>query len=92
MAILRVAGALEVSLFFFLNDPKYLGVPQGIEVSYFLVCPDDGSQHQWNMPVDWEKNTTVNDHRGEAYCIRIPSEYLKVRRVYWLAILYSRLA
>ena len=68
---------------------KLLELPSGtpgIEVSYFLVCPDDGSQHQWNMPVDWERNTTVNDHRGKAYCIRIPSEYLKVRRVYSLQI------
>jgi len=53
-----------------------------IEVSYFLVCPDDGSQYQWNMPADWNKNTTANDHRGKAYCIRIPPGYLGVRRVY----------
>ena len=64
---------------------KLLGLPKsgpGIEVSYFLVCPDDGSQYQWDMPVGWNKNTTVNDHRGKAYCIRILPEYSTVCRVY----------
>jgi len=68
---------------------KLLRLPShgpGIEVSYFLVCPEDGSQHEWNMPIDWNKNTTVNDHRGNAYCIHIPSEYVTVRRVYSLQI------
>jgi len=58
----------------------------GIKVSYFLVCPDDGSHYQWNMPPDWNKNAAVNDHRGEAYCIRIPSEDIAVRRVSSLQI------
>ena len=56
---------------------KLLGLPSrgpGIEVSYFLVCPDDRSHYEWNMPVDWNKNTVVNNHRGNAYCVRIPSE------------------
>jgi len=55
---------------------KLLGLPSRgpeIEVLYFLVCPGDGSQYQWDMPVDWNQNTIVNDHRGKAYCIRIPS-------------------
>jgi len=56
----------------------------GIEVLYFLVCPEDGSNYQWSMPVGWYENTTVNDHRGKVYCIRIPSGYVTVGRVYSL--------
>jgi len=43
-----------------------------VEVVYFLVCPDDKSEHEWQMPVGWEKSTTVDDHRGKAFCIRVP--------------------
>jgi hypothetical protein len=38
------------------------GGPQcHVKVAYFLVCPEDGSQHQWQMPVDWNMNAKVND-------------------------------
>ena len=43
-----------------------------VKVAYFLVCPDDGSEHKWQMPGDWDKGITVDDNRGEAFCIRVP--------------------
>jgi len=43
-----------------------------VKVVYFLVCPDDKSQHEWQMPVNWEKSTKVYDHRGDGFCIRVP--------------------
>ena len=43
-----------------------------VKVAYFLVCPDDGSPHQWQMPVDWNNNTKINDHRGDGFFIRVP--------------------
>jgi len=52
-----------------------------ITVNYFLVCPDDGSKHQWKMPSGWDEDNDVNDHTGDAFCIRVPSSYLTVRRV-----------
>ena len=49
-----------------------------VKVVYFLVCSDDdGSQlRQWNMPVGWDDEIKENDHRGEVYCIRIPTSVL----------------
>jgi hypothetical protein len=44
-----------------------------VKVNYFLVCPKDGSEHKWKMPVGWNKSRSVNDHRGEAFCIYVPS-------------------
>jgi len=43
-----------------------------LQVTYFLVCPDDGSGHQWQMPTSWGEKVTRNDHRGDVFCIRIP--------------------
>jgi len=43
-----------------------------VEVVYFLVFPEDGTPHQWKMPVNWSKNTKINDHRGDTFCIPIP--------------------
>jgi hypothetical protein len=45
-----------------------------VRVEYFLVCLDrrDGSEYQWQMPAGWDKNFKIHDHRGEAFCIRIP--------------------
>ena len=43
-----------------------------VEVAYFLVFPKGGTQHQWQMPVGWSKNNTINDHRGDAFCIPVP--------------------
>ena len=63
---------------------ELLSSDPGIKASYFLVCPDDGSQHQWNMPVDRDENAMVNDHSGKAYYIRILPEYLKVHHIYSL--------
>ena len=45
-----------------------------VKVVYFLVCPDDdGSKRQWDMPAGWDDEAKVNDHRGEVYCIRVPT-------------------
>ena len=43
-----------------------------VEVVYFLVCPHDQSQHQWQMPAGWEKSVERNNHRSECFCIRMP--------------------
>jgi len=43
-----------------------------IEVAYFLVCPDDGSQHEWKMPGGWGEAVKTCNHRGHAFCIRVP--------------------
>ena len=43
-----------------------------VKVVYFLVCPDYKSQHEWRMPVDWEKSTKVYDHHGGGFCIHVP--------------------
>ena len=42
-----------------------------VNVAYFLVCLLDASKHQWKMPVGWEQYTKIQDHRGDAYCLRI---------------------
>ena len=55
-----------------------------IRVVYFLVCPDDEVDHTWQMPTGWDETTTVNDHRGGCYLLRIPTSYLRVCRVYSL--------
>ena len=44
-----------------------------IKVAYFLVCPEGRSQHQWQIPVDWNKSVKINDHRGDVFDIRVPS-------------------
>ena len=43
-----------------------------VKVGYFLVCPDDKSRHEWEMPLGWEKSAKINDHRGDGFCIRVP--------------------
>jgi hypothetical protein len=43
-----------------------------VAVTYCLVCPDDGSQHKWKMPVGWDECTKINDHHGDGFYIRIP--------------------
>ena len=43
-----------------------------IKVAYLLVCPEDKSHYQWVMPAGWDDSTVLNDHRGWAYCVRIP--------------------
>jgi hypothetical protein len=45
-----------------------------VRVEYFLVCPDTGDEfeYQWKMPAGWNEGTGIHDHRGEAFCIRIP--------------------
>ena len=53
------------------------------EVAYFLVCPDTVASpparsqdhrhlHQWQMPLDWDKNVKINDHRGHVHSLRVP--------------------
>ena len=48
------------------------GLDATIKVAYFLVCPEGESQHQWQMPADWNKYTGIYDHRGDAFYIDIP--------------------
>ena len=43
-----------------------------VKFAYILVCPDDGSEYQWRMPVGWNKDTETHDHRGDGFCIRVP--------------------
>jgi len=43
-----------------------------VKVVYFLVCPNDASEHQWQMPAGWDQYITENDHRGECFCMRVP--------------------
>jgi hypothetical protein len=42
------------------------------KVAYFLVCPEDGSKHQWQMPVGWDKYNEAPDHREDGFCIHVP--------------------
>jgi len=48
------------------------GLNATVKVGYFLVCPDDGSKHEWQMPVDRGKSVKCNGHHGHAFCIRVP--------------------
>jgi len=43
-----------------------------VKVTYVLVCPDDGCQYQWRMPVGWNEDTETDDHRGGGSCILVP--------------------
>jgi len=43
-----------------------------VKVVYFLVCPDDGFPHQWQMPIGWNDTVIKNDHRGDVFCILVP--------------------
>ena len=43
-----------------------------VKVEYFLVCPKNESQHRWQMPDGWSDCAKRCDHRGKAFCIRIP--------------------
>jgi len=52
---------------------KEQGRKATIEVAYFLVCPNDGSKHEWKMPTGWSEAAKKNNHRGHAFCIRVPA-------------------
>lgn len=41
-------------------------------VVYWLVCPEDESQYRWQMPDKWNQSVKIDDHRGPAYCLRVP--------------------
>ena len=45
-----------------------------IEIAYFLVCTEDedGSQHLWQVPVDWDENARAHGYRGNVFCIHVP--------------------
>jgi len=51
-----------------------------IKVRYFLVCPEDGLSREWQMPTGWGKGKK-NTHRGDVFCIYIPSPRLMVRHI-----------
>ena len=51
-----------------LKDPK----PR-VKIAYFLVCPEGKSQHKWQMPPGWSRNTGLNNHQGKVFCLRIPA-------------------
>jgi len=51
---------------------KRRGADARIEVTYFLVCPEAGSEREWQMPNGWSDEVDSNDHRGDAFCLRIP--------------------
>ncbi|KAI0764783.1 hypothetical protein C8Q74DRAFT_1439901 [Fomes fomentarius] len=47
-------------------------VKVNVTVEYVLVCPSPVQKRTWQMPVGWNfKSTTVQDHRGEAYCLHL---------------------
>ena len=52
-----------------------------VEVRYFLVCPVNGSKHQWKMPSGWSKSAEKRNHRGKSFCMRVP---LTERHAYFL--------
>jgi len=43
-----------------------------IKVIYFLVCSEDGSKRNWRMPNGWSDRVKRNNHRGDAFCLRVP--------------------
>ena len=45
-----------------------------IRIAYWLVCPTLAASEEcsWKMPDGWNKSTTVNNHRGDVFCLRIP--------------------
>jgi len=49
---------------------KNVGTNATVQVTYFLVCPKDGSKYWWQMPASWKKNTL--NHSGNAFCICVP--------------------
>jgi len=50
---------------------KETGSNATVKVAYFLVCPDDGPQHQWRMPAGWNEDIETHNHRGDGFCIRV---------------------
>ena len=39
-----------------------------IRVVYFLVRPEDGSDHEWWMLAGWDETSLANGHCGDACC------------------------
>ena len=52
---------------------EYFNATFNIKVAYFLVCPEGGPDHKWQMPVDGNKSVKINDHHGDVFCICVPS-------------------
>ena len=48
---------------------KEAGKQATVKVTYFLVCPESESQHQWQMPDGWKR---TGGHHGKVFCVRIP--------------------
>ena len=39
-----------------------------VKVTYFLVCPESGSQHKWKMSDGWKESIS-----GDVFCVRVPT-------------------
>lgn len=42
-----------------------------VKVVYCLVCPVNLKNPGWKMPAGYEKNIIQNDHRGDAFCMKV---------------------
>ena len=47
------------------SDPK-------VRVVYCLICPEGNTRNFWAMPDGWTESTGDNDHRAEAFYLRVP--------------------
>ena len=51
-----------------------------VNVTYFLIRPEDGSHHEeWRVPAGWNNSTRTDDHRGKVFCVRAPVHHSKSR-------------
>jgi hypothetical protein len=52
---------------------EHPGTPINVKVVFVLVCPKGGRKYEWNMAVGWGQKTHNDDHRGAAFCLRVPT-------------------
>ena len=62
--IRRIMGHIKVLL------RGLKGYNTDVKVQYFLVCPDD-EPRRWSMAADWYDKDLENNHRGDAFCVRV---------------------
>lgn len=51
------------------------GSNKNVEIIYVLVHPQqqqEVAERTWTMPQGWTENVSVDDHRGDVYCLGIP--------------------